>query len=123
MDKINKTEQLRLALREFVNERAWDQFHTPRSLSISISIEASELLEHFQWQEHPDMDPVKVEEVKAEAADVFMYLMLLSERLNFDLVEAALVKLEANRIKYPVELSHGSAAKYTKLMSEGTKDE
>ncbi|MEJ6555543.1 nucleotide pyrophosphohydrolase [Microbacterium esteraromaticum] len=98
------------ALRAFVAERDWDQFHSPENLAKSISIEAGELLELFQWGGAPDQH--RVEE---ELADVATYCIHLANKLGVDLDEIVLSKLEQTRTKYPVEHSRGSSAKYTEL--------
>lgn len=106
------------SLREFARERDWDQFHSPKNLASALTVEAAELLEHFQWlteaqsRELPADKRVAVEE---EMADVFLYLLRLSDQLNIDLVEAAKLKLRLNAAKYPVDKSRGSSKKYTEL--------
>ena len=94
------------ALRTFVAERDWDQFHTPENLAKSISIEAAELLELYQWGQTPDQ--TRVEE---ELADVLTYCIHLASRLNLDIDEIILSKLEKTRTKYPVELNQGEINK------------
>ncbi|HVL48307.1 MAG TPA: nucleotide pyrophosphohydrolase [Candidatus Thermoplasmatota archaeon] len=106
-------EALRRDLRAFVDERDWAQFHAPKDLAAAVSVEAGELLEEFLWK--PDVPADRRAAVAAEAADVYLYLLLLADRCGFDLVEAARAKLEANRAKYPVEKARGSAAKYDRL--------
>lgn len=98
------------AIRAFVAEREWSQFHTPENLAKSISIESAELLECFQW--NSDVDPA---EVRAELADVLTYCLLLADRLGLDPDEIVLQKLARTREKYPVEKSRGRSAKYDKL--------
>lgn len=98
------------ALEEFVRERDWAQFHTPANLAKSISIEAGELLECFQWGD--DADEARVRE---ELADVVTYCTLLAERLAIDLDEIVLEKLAATRAKYPVDRSKGRSTKYDAL--------
>ncbi|WP_309129746.1 nucleotide pyrophosphohydrolase [Microbacterium sp.] len=103
-----------IALRAIVAEREWDQFHSPENLAKSISIEAGELLECFQWS--PEFDQTRVEE---ELADVVTYCIHLAGRLGVDLDEIVMRKLEKTRAKYPVEHSRGSSAKYTELPNDG----
>jgi len=98
------------ALRAFVAERDWDQFHTPENLAKGISIEAAELLELFQWGGAPEQ-----QRVEEELADVVTYCIHLANKLGVDLDEIVLSKLEQTRAKYPVEHSRGSSAKYTAL--------
>ncbi len=98
------------AIRTFMAERDWAQFHEPVNLAKSISIEAGELLECFQWSD--DADP---ERVRSELADVLTYCLLLSDRLGLDPEEIVLAKLEETGRKYPVEKSRGRSAKYDQL--------
>lgn len=123
MNRNEKFEPLRSRLKAFVSERDWEQFHTPRNLAVSISIEASELLEHFQWKEEPIQDEAWITGVKEESADILMYLLLLSERLGFDLLDVASQKLDKNAEKYPVVLSKGTSTKYNKLNVGRLKNE
>ncbi len=100
----------------FRNERDWGQFHSPKNLAVSISIEAAELLEHFQWlKDGETLDPDKKPDVAREIADIFNYLVLLSNDLGIDLIESSKRKIEENREKYPVEKSRGTAKKYKEL--------
>ncbi len=98
------------ALRAFVAERDWAQFHTPENLSKSISIEAAELLECFQWG--TDADP---EQVRAELADVLTYCYLLADKLGLDPEQIVLAKLDETRAKYPVDKARGRSTKYDQL--------
>ena len=102
--------ELRDRIRNFTDERDWDQFHTPENLAKSIAIEAGELLECFQWS--PDYD---LEAVKEELADVVNYCIGLADKLDLDLKACVLEKLEKNAAKYPVEKCKGKATKYDKL--------
>jgi dCTP diphosphatase len=95
---------------KFTHDRDWDQFHSPENLAKSISIEAGELLECFQWNSE-----YKKEEVIDELADIVNYCILLSDKLNVDLEEIVLSKLKKNEEKYPIEKSKGKSDKYTKL--------
>lgn len=107
-------------IREFVQERDWEKFHTPKNLAMALSGEAGELLEIFQWLS-PDesftvmKDELKATQIRHELADVFVYLLRLSEKLNVSLPDAVLEKLAVNQKKYPVQLSKGNAKKYTDL--------
>jgi NTP pyrophosphatase (non-canonical NTP hydrolase) len=96
--------------------RDWRQFHTPRNLATSISIEAAELLELFQWQiGDNELDPSIADMASEEIADIFIYLLLISNELGIDLIEAAKLKIEKNRKKYPVDKVKGRAIKYSEL--------
>ena len=103
-------ERLKKALREFNEERDWDQFHTPENLAKSISIEAGELLECFQWNN--DFDK---EELCEELADVISYCIMLADRLEVSIEDIVLDKLEKTKKKYPVEKAKGISTKYDKL--------
>ena len=98
-------------IRKFTADRDWDQFHSPANLAKSISIEANELLECFQWdEEHYDIN-----EVKEELADVLVYCRNMLDKLNLDEDEIVNTKMEQNEKKYPVGKSKGKADKYNKL--------
>lgn len=104
------THSARDALRTFVDERDWSQFHTAENLAKSISIEAGELLECFQWNAEADE-----QEVKGELADVLSYCFMLADKLGVDPDQLVLDKLESNRAKYPAEKARGRSEKYDRL--------
>jgi NTP pyrophosphatase (non-canonical NTP hydrolase) len=104
------SDELMQRLREFVAERNWGQFHSPENLAKSISIEAAELLEAFQWTEN-----AHEEKVREELADVLTYCILLSDKYGFDIEKIVLAKLEETEKKYPVEKSFGKSDKYDRL--------
>jgi dCTP diphosphatase len=109
-------EDLRGAISAFIAERDWEQFHSPKNLAMALSVEASEIVEHFQWlteEQSKNLPPVKLAEVSQEIGDVMIYLTELAEKLGIDPVEAAKAKLEINRQKYPANLVRGNASKYT----------
>jgi NTP pyrophosphatase (non-canonical NTP hydrolase) len=99
-------------LRQFRDERNWQQFHNPKDLAVALSIEASELLEVFLWKAPEAADP---EKVKEELADVLAYALLLSDAYNFDIEKIILEKIERNEEKYPVHKAKGTAKKYNEL--------
>ena len=101
------------ALQRFVTERDWSQFHTPANLAKSISIEAAELLECFQWND--DVTPVNLGAIKDELADVLTYGFLLADKLNLDPESLILEKLEKTKAKYPVDKARGKSVKYDRL--------
>ena len=104
------------SLRDFAQARDWDQFHSPKNLAAALSVEAAELLEHFQWlteEQSRNLSGPKQAEVAAEAADVLLYLLQLCDKLDIDLIEAARLKLIVNGEKYPVASARGSSKKYT----------
>lgn len=109
---------IRDELRRFAAERDWDQFHSPKNLASALAVEAAELLEPFQWlteEQSRNLTEKQVNAVKGELADVFIYLIRLSDKLGMDLIEAATEKIRVNAEKYPVEKSKGSSVKYTNL--------
>ena len=109
-------DQFKHALREFAADRDWDQFHSPKNLSMALIAEAAELVEHFQWlteDQSKSLPDSKRSEVELELADIFTYLVRLADKLDIDLLEAAEKKLEMNAEKYPADVVRGSAKKYT----------
>ena len=111
-------EALRDELKQFARERDWEQFHAPKNLAVGLSIEASEILEHFQWlseEESANLSKDERQAVRLELADVFIYLRRLADTLDVDLIEAARDKLAINTERYPVEKAKGRAIKYDKL--------
>ncbi|NCB33800.1 MAG: nucleotide pyrophosphohydrolase [Erysipelotrichia bacterium] len=98
-------------VRQFTEDRQWDQFHSPENLAKSISIEAGELLECFQWDDK-HYDP---EHTQEELADVFIYCIQMADRMKVDLIEIAERKMQQNAEKYPVDKARGSSLKYNKL--------
>jgi len=96
---------------KFRDDRNWKQFHTPANLAKSISVEAAELLENFQWS---DLN-FDLENLKDEIADVYIYLILLSNSLGIDLDIIAQEKIEKNKIKYPIKLSKNNSTKYDRF--------
>lgn len=109
-------EELKARVRAFVAERDWERFHSPKNLAMALSVEASELVELFQWlseDESTALDDAQRRRVAEELADVLWYLVRLSDRLDIDLLEAAGRKLAENAKKYPAEKVRGQARKYT----------
>ena len=102
-------DEIRDALRKFNDDRDWEQFHTPENLAKSISIEAAELLECFQWNSDYDR-----EALCDEIADVMMYCIMLSDKIGADIKEEIFRKMKKNTEKYPVEKSRGNSYKYDK---------
>ncbi len=98
-------------LLEFRENRNWKQFHSPKSLACSISIEANELLELFQWSDECN----DIERSKQEVADICIYLMYFCNDMNIDLLKAVKEKIAINEKKYPIEKSKGNSVKYDKL--------
>ena len=111
-------DSLRNQLRTFAADRDWDQFHSPKNLAAALAVEASELLEHFQWlteAQSQQLPPEALNEVSAEVADVLLYLIRISDKLGIDLIAAAKAKIVLNAKKYPVEKARGNSRKYTEL--------
>ena len=99
----------------FVKERNWEQFHNPKDLAISLSLEATELLELFQWNTSDEAVEKNRDKMKDELADVIVYAIDFATVLGFDLNEIILEKMAKNRLKYPVEKARGSKKKYDEL--------
>jgi dCTP diphosphatase len=122
--------QLQAYLRQFAKDRDWDQFHSPKNLSMALSVEASELLENFQWlteEQSYTLDQQQRAAVADEIADVQMYLARLVDKLDINIGEAIEQKINKNEAKYPAELVKGSSKKYTAYaqdeQQESQKDE
>lgn len=107
---MDKYDELKNKIINFKKDRDWDQFHSPENLAKSISIEAAELLECFQWNDEYDINAVT-----DEMADVFAYLINMADKLNIDLIDITNKKVDKNAIKYPIEKAKGKAIKYNKL--------
>ncbi|WP_312096166.1 nucleotide pyrophosphohydrolase [Niallia sp.] len=99
----------------FRDERNWRQFHNLKDLAISLSLEASELLENFQWKTSEEGIVANMENIKDEIADVVIYALLMSNEIGINLEHAIKEKLRKNNQKYPVDKSFGSSKKYTDL--------
>ena len=108
---MDRFEQVKQRIDKFVTDRDWRQFHTPSNLAKSISIEASELLECFQWSDNE----YDLEHVKEELADVLNYCIQMSQVLNLDIVDILNAKMDKTEKKYPLEKSKGVSTKYDKL--------
>lgn len=116
MIKVDSLENLRHRINQFVAERDWEQFHTPKNLSMAMIVEAAELVEHFQWDtplESQCLSTEKREAVSHELADTFVYLLRIAEVLKIDLIAAANEKIALNALKYPIEKAKGKHTKYT----------
>lgn len=112
---MQSLEQIKNRLREFASERDWDQFHSPKNLSMALIVEAAELVEHFQWlteDQSQTLPAEKLAEVEQEIADIQIYLIRLADKLGVDMEKAVNAKIELNAKKYPADKVRGSAAKY-----------
>ena len=113
---MNEINELKLALREFAKKRDWEQFHSPKNLSMALAVEAAELLEHFQWT--PAEATYKLAEAKHklvsyELADIFIYLLRLCDQLDIDLLAITKEKMNINEQRYPIAKVKGSSKKYS----------
>lgn len=116
MKSDTSLKDLQKMIRKFVDDRDWDQFHNPKDLSISLALEAAEVMEHFQWKNAEEMAKHSVdkkEDVGEELADVFYWVLLLANKLDIDLVDAFEKKMVQNDAKYPVDKARGNHKKYT----------
>jgi NTP pyrophosphatase (non-canonical NTP hydrolase) len=111
-DDATTVATLREAMRRFVSERDWDQFHSPKNLAMGLAIEAAELMEHFLWIDNAEsrqvaQDPAQRAAIGEEMADVACYLLAMANVMGLDLSEAIVNKLEKNAVKYPAEKFRG----------------
>ena len=109
-DEQTTVSELRQLMAQFVAERDWGQFHSPKNLAMSMAIEASELMEHFQWltnEQSEEIDAAVRHEVGEELADVVCYAMSVANSLDIDIASAVFQKMEKNRLKYPVDKFRG----------------
>ena len=107
----------RLKIREFANNRDWDQFHDPKNLSMALSAEIGELLDIFQWltsEKSKNLSANDLQLAKEELGDIMIYLIRLCDKLGIDLEQAVIDKMKINEEKYPIELSKGNSTKYNK---------
>lgn len=113
---MKELNQLKVQLRQFANERDWDQFHSPKNLSMALIVEAAELVEHFQWlteEQSRSLEQKQLDKVKEELADIQIYLIRIADKLNVDLMGVVSKKIDSNAKKYPLEKVRGSSKKYT----------
>ncbi len=111
-------ENLKRDLRRFAEERDWGQFHSPKNLAAALTVEASELLEVFQWlteDQSYKLSPKQMAQAREEVGDVFLYLLQLTDKLDIDMIAAARDKLATNAAKYPIDRAKGRSEKYTDL--------
>ena len=113
---MKELDQIKAQLRQFVEERDWDQFHSPKNLSMALIVEAAELVEHFQWlteDQSKSLEQKHLDKVQEELADIQIYLIRMADKLNIDLLGEVRNKIEANAKKYPSAKVRGSSKKYT----------
>ena len=101
-------------LAKFAEERDWNQFHSPKNLVMALTSEVGELNDLFQWLTEEQSNNVDNDEIRQEIADIFIYLLRLSDKLDIDIEEAVREKIEINAKKYPIDLAKGNAIKYSK---------
>jgi len=112
---MESLEHIKHRLRDFADERDWDQFHSPKNLAMAMIVEAAERVEHFQWlteDQSQTLPPDKLGEVEQEIADIQIYLIRLADKLGIDMKQAVNAKIKLNEKKYPADKVRGSAAKY-----------
>lgn len=107
---------------EFRDDRSWLQFHNPKDLAISISLESSELLEVFQWSGTDILCEEKKDKIKEELADVLNYCILMADVCGFDMDEIIMEKIQRNSEKYPIEQAYGNKTKYTEFNAKGSEN-
>ncbi|WP_075187127.1 nucleotide pyrophosphohydrolase [Teredinibacter haidensis] len=108
-------EQIRVYLQGFARDRDWEKFHSPKNLSMAISVEVAELVEHFQWlteAESQSLNTEKKQAVADEIADIQLYLVRLADQLNIDIFDSIALKTQKNEQKYPANKVRGSSKKY-----------
>lgn len=109
------------SLRAFTKARDWEQFHSPKNLACALSVEAAELLEHFQWMKEEDsrhLSDKKLAEVESELADIFSYLLYIADAYQIDLIQATQNKIALNEKRYPADQSKGNSLKYDELKQD-----
>lgn len=112
---MNKLDKIKVRLRQFADERDWDQFHSPKNLAMALIVEAAELVEHFQWlteKQSQKLPAGKLAEVEQEIADIQIYLIRLADKLGIDVEKAVNDKIKLNEKRYPADKVRGKAGKY-----------
>lgn len=115
---MSQIKKLQEEIKKFNLKRDWIQFHNPKDMSLSLLLEASELLEHFQWKNGEDMEKYILEnkdKLAEELADIFYWVVYMSDRLDIDIEQSLKKKMKKNKEKYPIEKSKGKSTKYTNL--------
>ena len=119
-------EQLKAQLQKFADDRDWDQFHSPKNLSMALSVEASELVECFQWlteEQSQNLSPEQLSATIDEIADVQIYLLRIATKLNVNMLDAVNQKIKKNALKYPVDKVKGSSKKYNQYDQADESDD
>ena len=112
MEKFDKINEI---IKKFRDDREWSQFHNPKDLAISLSLEAAELLECFQWKSSAEAEKNNYQDIKYDIADVAVYLLLICDKMGINLLDAVEEKMKLNEKKYPVEKARGCSKKYNEL--------
>jgi NTP pyrophosphatase (non-canonical NTP hydrolase) len=112
---LNNYDQLQERIKKFCADRDWSQFHDPKNLAISLQLEASEVLELFQWTKDNQIKENKKDDLRDELADVLYWLIMLANHYDVDLITALENKMDKNEVKYPIEKAKGKSSKYTEL--------
>tara|TARA_Y100001958_G_C21212699_1_gene538285 strand:+ start:81 stop:428 length:348 start_codon:yes stop_codon:yes gene_type:complete len=112
-------EEIQKRLRKFATDRDWKKFHSPKNLTMALSVEVAELVEIFQWSNSGGLDEIENPDIRKnieeELADIFIYLLKISDKLNIDIEQSIHQKIEKNEKKYPIDKSFGSSKKYKDL--------
>ena len=112
-------EEIQKRLRKFAADRDWEKFHSPKNLTMALSVEVAELVEIFQWSNSGGLDEIENPDIRKnieeELADIFIYLLKISDKLNIDIEQSIHQKIEKNEKKYPIDKSFGSSKKYKDL--------
>lgn len=115
-DRATSIQELKDTVQEFVRERDWERFHSPKNLSMALAAEAAELMEHFLWDTlEASEETARKEEVADELADILLYLLEFANMTGIDISEAVASKVKKNAEKYPVEKAKGNSLKYTEF--------
>jgi dCTP diphosphatase len=112
---MNKLDKIKVRLRQFADERDWDQFHSPKNLAMALIVEAAELVEHFQWlteKQSQKLPADKLAEVEQEIADIQIYLIRLADKLGIDMEKAVNDKIKLNEKRYPADKVRGKAGRH-----------
>ena len=112
-------EEIQKKLRKFAADRDWEKFHSPKNLTMALSVEVAELVEIFQWSNSGGLDEIENPDIRKnieeELADIFIYLLKISDKLHLDIEKTIHQKIEKNEKKYPIDKSFGSSKKYKDL--------
>ncbi len=123
---MEELEKIKAQLQKFADDRDWDQFHSPKNLSMALSVEASELVECFQWlteEQSQNLSPAQLSAAIDEIADVQIYLLRIATKLNVNMLDAVNQKIKKNALKYPVDKVRGSSKKYNQYDQADESDD